>query len=280
MGPGGQGTPVPGPKARRPGPAGCSFPLRAGFHSSGPAQTWRPPGCPALASRARPAGPPGLALCPAARLRASQVAQGAGDRCSAGPLWGQADGGPVARPAWDSHVTPGPPDSGKAQQRGAHGSAEEFRLMAVLHHVCQPPLPPQPLPPPFAEGKRPRQNGARNKSKTKTQWPGQCPSSLRPARWLPRLGPTLAGWCGAFRVLRLLGAEPGPLGSGPSHVVPERPTVGQGRLCLFLDLVGEPWRSGSEAAYRCLYQSLSVCDRNTFSSVSVHPEEISLSNHL
>ncbi|XP_044090632.1 collagen alpha-1(I) chain-like [Neovison vison] len=38
---------------------------------------------------------------------------------------------------------------------GGPGMAEEFRLMAVLHHECQVALPPGPLPPPFAEEKRP-----------------------------------------------------------------------------------------------------------------------------
>lgn len=67
--------------------------------------------------------------------------------------------------------------------------------------------------------------GQEIKPKANQEWPGQCPSSLRPAWWLPRLGPTLAGWWGAFCVLRLLGAEPRPLGSGRSHVVPDGPRV-------------------------------------------------------
>lgn len=37
----------------------------------------------------------------------------------------------------------------------AHGIPNEFRLMAVEHHVCQAALPPGPLPPPFAKEKRP-----------------------------------------------------------------------------------------------------------------------------
>ena len=199
MGPRVPGSPPPlNPEAWRPGPAGFSFPLRAASQPSGPAPTWRPPGC-VLSNGFPCAGATGPRAWRSVALPISRNLQGCpgrvrvGDACTSRPLRGQADGGPVARPAWDSHVTPGPPDSGKAQQHGAPGSAKEFRLMAVLHHVGQPPLPPQPLPPPFAEGKRPRSNRARNKNQNTRERPGQCPSSLRPAWRLPGLGPTLGG---------------------------------------------------------------------------------------
>lgn len=115
---------------------------------SSPAQTRRPPGCRALASgalgtgisRSVPLPVPGASqVAPGEPCTSGQSRRGGGGvRCRGGRA-------PVSSPAWDSHVTPGPVHSGQAQ-RGAHGTAEEFRLMAVLHHGCQPALPPGASP--------------------------------------------------------------------------------------------------------------------------------------
>ena len=50
---------------------------------------------------------------------------------------------------------PGLPTSLPASPPEEAWMANEFRLMAVLHHECPRALPPGPLPPPFAEEKRP-----------------------------------------------------------------------------------------------------------------------------
>ena len=159
---------------------------------------------------------PGPALCPATRLRRVPGCPGVGGRSAPQDSLGVSGGRrarPPTRPAGDSHVTPGPPRS-----RGA-----QFRLMAVLHHVCQPPLPPRPLPPPFAEEKRPLRSGARNRKQAR---PASTLSASNMAA--PRPRPRSGGvGGGAFRRLRLLGAEPRPPGRGPGPVGPVGP-VGPG----------------------------------------------------
>ncbi|XP_044092169.1 basic proline-rich protein-like [Neovison vison] len=80
----------------------------------------------------------------------SQVAGSVGaGHYACGSLCGGAGDGAPRTPA---PIPPAPP--GDAALR-AHGIPNEFRLMAVEHHVCQAALPPGPLPPPFAKEKRP-----------------------------------------------------------------------------------------------------------------------------
>ena len=107
----------------------------------------------ALASRARPAGHPDPALCPASRPRSPPRLPGrvGAEHYTSGPVAGAGGRAPPAPipPAPPTSLHPGTPLC------GAHGIPNEFRLMAVEHHVCQAALPPGPLPPPFAKEKRP-----------------------------------------------------------------------------------------------------------------------------
>ena len=138
---------------------------------------------------------------------ASQVAR------REGPVARRPSGPGLPHPSWAWPL-------GRTQRR-AHATAEEFRLMAVLHQECQPALPPGSLPPPFGEEKRPHQE-KHGKSR-----PSQCPSSLAPTWRLPCLLHTGGGGRvrGSFPLLRLPGAESHPVSSGPSPVCPDIPTV-------------------------------------------------------
>lgn len=145
-GPGGHrpsGPGIPPPPRDFLAPQDWLLPLRS-------AQTWRPPGVEPWHPRARPAGHPDPALGPASRpwsLPGCRVGGGGALRVRE-PLRGRRRRGPRT----PAPIPPAPP--GDAALR-AHGIPNEFRLMAVEHHVCQAALPPGPLPPPFAKEKRP-----------------------------------------------------------------------------------------------------------------------------
>ncbi|XP_041596405.1 basic proline-rich protein-like [Vulpes lagopus] len=79
-----------------------------------------------------------------------------------GPAWSACQKGQAPRDCqWpllsrrDTGTSPPGQASPGSHRAAAQGIANAFRLMAVLHQQCQPALPPGPLPPPFAEEKRP-----------------------------------------------------------------------------------------------------------------------------
>lgn len=126
------------------------MPLRIGFSRSGPPKHGGRQGSSLGIPVPDPQGIRTPRSAPPAVPGVSQVAGSVGaGHYACGSLCGGAGDGAPRTPA---PIPPAPP--GDAALR-AHGIPNEFRLMAVEHHVCQAALPPGPLPPPFAKEKRP-----------------------------------------------------------------------------------------------------------------------------
>ncbi|CAD7666705.1 unnamed protein product [Nyctereutes procyonoides] len=144
-----------------------------------------------------------------------------------GPAWsacqkGQAPGD-RQRPLLTSPRAQSSPGSHRA---AAQGIANAFRLMAVLHQQCQPALPPGPLPPPFAEEKRPSAgHPGSNMAAPRSPAEPRCPRPPLGRLWGSqrsggaRLGPPWAS----------LGGGPGTLRGARRPQDPRRPSGALGR---------------------------------------------------
>lgn len=123
----------------------------------------------------------------------------------------------------DAGTSPPGPSCPGSQRAAAPGIANAFRLMAVLHRQCPPALPPGPLPPPFAEEKRP--SAGRRGSNMAAPVPGPLSlSGSAPASEASEASEASseARWSGARRSLGALGLPSAGFGDHNGRAGPSR----------------------------------------------------------